>query len=614
MFLPLQRRSSRALVALICCTALFAGLNGPPAAGSEAGPEDCPELMPASELGRGMIATGYTVSQGRTPEPFSAEVLGVLPDGIGPGRDMIIVETSGPAIDKAKGIWFGMSGSPVYLEGKLIGALSFGLSWGPSSIAGLTPAREVAALLDFPTPSAASAEANSFRSPGKVKLSSRWVNRIASRTNTPANQVSNSMERLKTPLAVSGIGARGMTRLRRVVAREGLPFVPYISAKSSTSSTSAEGTVQAGDNFAAALSYGDVTLAGVGTTTMVCDDKIVAFGHPFFWDGRTKMGANAAEAITIVDDTLFGSYKLATIEEGVGTLDQDRLAGIRAITGSFPATIPITSNVVSVDDAQSREGKSEAVQSWAVPFLTFIHMFSNIDVTYDRIGAGSSLLSWKVTGTRASGGTWQLTRGNRFVSDFDISWASLFELDSQLYAIAFNRFENVEFTSVDVDATIEERVKTYSLVRVLAGSNRRPLRRRDTIRAKPGDRIRLRVRLASRDGSGHRLVNMRLRIPRRVRRGGFIEVGRLRGGGFFEEDFFFECFFFGDECGTGAQAAGNNPKGFDALLKSLQNKPRNDEVFARLRAGPGRRVLSKDSRLLNRVVRGRQRIGVIITN
>ena len=91
MFFPLRRRSSRALVALMGCVALFAGLNAPPAAGSHTGALDCTSIMATSELNPGMIATGYTVSRGRTPEPFQAEVLGVLADGIGPGRDLIIV-------------------------------------------------------------------------------------------------------------------------------------------------------------------------------------------------------------------------------------------------------------------------------------------------------------------------------------------------------------------------------------------------------------------------------------------------------------------------------------------------------------------------------------------
>ena len=93
-------------------------------------------------------------SHGTTAESFDVEVLGVLENGIAPGRDMIIVDTSSPAIDAAGGIWAGISGSPVYIGGQFAGTVSYGLTFGPSSIAGLTPAEDVAALVDLPATAA----------------------------------------------------------------------------------------------------------------------------------------------------------------------------------------------------------------------------------------------------------------------------------------------------------------------------------------------------------------------------------------------------------------------------------------------------------------------------
>ena len=89
--------------------------------------------MPVAEVEKGMVGTGYTVSEGTDPEPFSVEVLGVMEDGIGPGRDLIVVNTSSPAIDAAEGIWYGMSGSPVYIDDEFVGALAYGLSYGAST-------------------------------------------------------------------------------------------------------------------------------------------------------------------------------------------------------------------------------------------------------------------------------------------------------------------------------------------------------------------------------------------------------------------------------------------------------------------------------------------------
>ena len=84
------------------------------------------------------------------------------------------------------------------------------------------------------------------------------------------------------------------------------------------------------------MSYGDITIGGIGTTSLVCDGQAIAFGHPFSWSGRTELGANQGDTLQIVRDPLFGSFKLANITEPVGTVDQDRLAGIRAILDTIP--------------------------------------------------------------------------------------------------------------------------------------------------------------------------------------------------------------------------------------------------------------------------------------
>ena len=97
------------------------------------------------------------------------------------------------------------------------------------------------------------------------------------------------------------------------------------------------------------MSLGDITVAGIGTTTFVCEGKAVAFGHPFNWTGDTTMSVHAADTITIVKDPIFGSYKLANIAESVGTLTQDRLAGIVAELGAAPEGSPITSTVTDLD-------------------------------------------------------------------------------------------------------------------------------------------------------------------------------------------------------------------------------------------------------------------------
>nr|MBA2571157.1 hypothetical protein [Chloroflexota bacterium] len=117
-----------------------------------AAPGACAQIKPANEVEEGMMGRGWTVVQGFDPSPFRVEILGKLRDGIAPGRDMIIVEVSDVAgrdfIDRAGGIWRGMSGSPVYIDGELIGAVAYGFSLGPSKIGGVTPAEDMARVLE----------------------------------------------------------------------------------------------------------------------------------------------------------------------------------------------------------------------------------------------------------------------------------------------------------------------------------------------------------------------------------------------------------------------------------------------------------------------------------
>ena len=223
-----RARLGKRHVAVLSIVALLGGAlaTGP----AKAALADCPEVMPVAEVTKGMMGTGYTVSEGTEPEPFSVEVLGVMENGIGPGRDLIVVDTSSPAIDDAGGIWFGMSGSPVYVNGEFIGALAYGLTYGPSTIAGLTPAEDMLKIADRPTAMGGDAP------PAKVQLSKTMKARIARATGTSESASSSSMKRLLTPVSISGVGDRAMDELSKTIDREKLPLVLF-KGSSGTRST-----------------------------------------------------------------------------------------------------------------------------------------------------------------------------------------------------------------------------------------------------------------------------------------------------------------------------------------------------------------------------------------
>ncbi len=579
-------------VRILATTAAIAlaatGLVPGPASAQVVAPQDCPEAMPTAEVTQGMTGTGFTVSKGTEPEPFDVEVLGVLPDGVAPGRDMIVVETSSPAIDKAGGIWFGMSGSPVYADdGRLIGAVAFGLSGGPSKIGGLTTAEDLMELLDYPSGLELTARK-------KVALSGRLAQTVDARTNVASDEF--SLKRLRTPLSVSGVAQRGRELLQRAIKREGNAYRVTPGSSSEAAEPGANpATIGAGDTFGGALSYGDVTMGAIGTTTLVCDDKAVAFGHPFTFQGRTELGANAGFTHTIVPDPLFGAYKLADITELVGTIDQDRLAGIRSLLGVIPETRPLTSHIVAPDIGRILDGASEAVTDDVVPTLGFNHLLGSLDSTFDEIGEGSSEVAWTVTGVTEDGDPWSLSRSNLYSNEFDIAFGSTFEFYAQLITLLENKFTEIDFENVEIDATITDQPSGYRISKVLHSTTNRNFTSGRRIRVRPGGTLFLRVKLTPVETGSPRTVNLRFGVPRRFR-GGFIEL--IGGAGLGEGDLF--CF---EEFGPCSSPAGGKIDSFDELVDSLENAPRGNELIASFRGRRGRLQRQKSVEL-DGVVRG----------
>lgn len=558
---------------------------------------ECPTVMSTDEVSVGMTGTGLTVVQARDPVSFDAEVLGILDGFPGPGRKVVIAELAGAPLDQAGGVWFGMSGSPVYMpdpvtgEEELLGAVAFGFSFGPSNLAGLTPAEDMVDLLD---PGSGSTLA---RTEGTVLPRSLRAG-VAARVGVAASEI-GSLVRLKTPLSVSGLTPRGLRQVQRAIDRQDLAFVAYAGASASASSAAAA-DLDAGDNFAAALSLGDVTAAGIGTTTFTCFGQAVAFGHPFTWTGETTLAARAADAITIQPDPAFSPFKLANVAENAGIVREDRLAGIRADLGDGPATVPVHTVVTDLDRGKTRDGESDAVLEEFVPFLTFLHTFMNIDVTIDRIGPGNSEVQWTIQGTRAGGVPWELTHSNHYASPFDISFESVFEVSDYVSILSSFTAESIDITSVDLTKVdVEKAFEAYRLTKVLVW-NGREFVRQDVVRRRPGGRILLRAVLRPEHPAATVNVDLVLRVPTTARRSGFIEV--QGGGSLFGET---PCFF---EDGEG-ECEESEPATFDALLNTLSNVPRNDQVTARLRLGERARVRARAVGQVDAVVQGSRTIG-----
>ena len=292
-------------------------------------------IIPFDEIRPGMTGTGRTVFEGTTISEFQVEIIGVLPR-IGPGRNMILARCSGGPLEET-GILAGMSGSPVYIDGRLAGALAYGWGFSREPIAGITPIEEMLAMTATAGLTATPRTAGpSPGSQGLELLSSpdRMDSFFQDRINDLAGRRAGVQSTL--PVSISGFGAGGYRTLATRLEQAGL--VP-LQGGGGAGGDSGE-PLRPGSAVGVQLVRGDVEIATTGTVTWVDGNQVLAFGHPMFQLGSVDLPLTAARVEALLPSLQVSSRIASTLQE-VGSLRQDRPSGIEGILGARPAMIPI---------------------------------------------------------------------------------------------------------------------------------------------------------------------------------------------------------------------------------------------------------------------------------
>lgn len=579
MYPTTTRRRARLAVAAVASLGLFGGVasvtTSPAVSAEPAG--DCTEAFPVADLAADDAVTGLTVEKGTTPEAFTGTVLGVIKDGIAPGLDMIMAELDSPAIDRAGGIWQGMSGSPVYAaDGRLIGAVAYGLSWGPSPVAGITPFEEMDNYLP-------DAPAN------RVKVSDATARRIAQSTDVSADQAEQGFAQLKMPFGVSGLTSARLAESKTF--RKDHKYLPKNTYRTGAAAAPGDGagpeTIVAGGNLAVAMAYGDITIGGVGTATSICDGGVVGFGHPATFLGTTTMSMHPADAIYVQPESLGAPFKVANLGAPAGTITDDHLSGVSGAFGALPPTTSISSAVSFLD--RSRTGETSVTVPEFNAAATFYQQVANHDRVIDGIIAGSELMNWTITGTDADGTPFTLTHEDRFASNYDITFESPWELADLVYFLS--GFEGVTVEDVTVDGAVTDDSSTWMVERVeqKRGGEWVKVSRRLPAIAKAGKALVLRAVLEG-QADATMTVPLSLDIPAKAGRRGFLEVS---GGGWQWTNYW-------------------NAKDVDDIAEILAESVRNDAVAADLYLEDGRRPLRVEDRSepTDKVVYGGKRVTV----
>ncbi|WP_018290978.1 SpoIVB peptidase S55 domain-containing protein [Verrucomicrobium sp. 3C] len=280
-------------------------------------------IFPKNQLRPGMHGLTYTVLQGNKIEPLQTEILGIAKDFVGPGLDLIIAKLV-DAKTATTGAVHGMSGSPLYVEGKLVGALSRRIaSFEKDGHCGFTPIEDMLRVEQEPP-----SDPRTRPSPIQLRDAWHWA------APRPLRGALLRADYLGIPLSVGGLNPRVVGQFLEAL---GLRGTPVLSVPGGGTTTIAGGgsALEPGAPLAAVMMTGDINISGTGTLTWRSGNRVLAFGHPMFGFGKSTLPMAAAEVVTTVP-SYETPYKLTNVGRVVGTILEDRLSAIGGEVGQMP--------------------------------------------------------------------------------------------------------------------------------------------------------------------------------------------------------------------------------------------------------------------------------------
>ena len=510
------RRCTKGVLALLLCGATLTSAHAI-------------EFMKVEDLHRGMVGHADTVVQGDKIDSFKVEVLGVMKQR-GPSGDLILIKVSGPVIDASGGIVHGMSGSPVYIDGKLVGAVAYGWGFTDGTLGMVTPIEQM------------------------VKL---WDERYQKDLPNPWKDA--ELIPLGTPLMADGYDEASLSYL-------GTKFKAFGYKGYATASDSTDDIVKPmvpGGSIAALLVKGDLKMGAVGTVTYVDKDKVVAFGHPFDKRGSTGYFMNNSSIFTIVK-SMDSGFKLGSLGREVGVITEDRGAGIAGTVGVFGKGVPVRMNLRDLDRGVERNAGVTVVESPKMtPTLVATSVYSLLNKTLDRVGGGTAKINIKITPVDPKLPT--LERRNMVYSSSAVSEKSIDELFDIVESLMNNAFKPYEIRDIQVEVQVEEAKRTATIIDASA----------DQVIVSPGDDIAITVNLqAYQKGKIKREVIFK--VPEDQKLGTYtLEV---RGGGVIPLPYLFEKqkYNLTDEIVERLKVH----KDFDEYFKDLSEDDQNNQIVA----------------------------------
>ncbi|HYT69485.1 MAG TPA: SpoIVB peptidase S55 domain-containing protein [Vicinamibacterales bacterium] len=433
-------------------------------------------LMPIDEIKPGMVGVGRTVFEGSEMQDFKVHILGVLKNVQAPQRNLILARLEGGPLAET-GVIAGMSGSPVYIGDRLVGAVSYSIGAFPKEpIAGITPIEEMIAATAENAAGSRRASAGQARlelpvTPERLAAAIRATYaRVAMFADRPSDvqafglpatagaQMGALLRPIATPLVLSGMSSSTSDLVSSMFRDAG--FTPVLAGGSGAPAAPSHEPLKPGDPVGVSLLGGDGEMGATGTVTHVDGTRVYAFGHPFFNFGPTAFPMTRATVYTSLP-SLMSSFKIATMGEVIGTLQQDRATAVAGTLGKGPVTIPITITLESDRAPKRTFHYTVANDQLFTPLLTYVALFNTLGSYERQFGDSTFTVSGKATFDKHE----DLTYEDIFTGDGTIPAASAY-VAGPITMLLGNDHEPVTLKGVEIAVKSSEDERSATIERV----------------------------------------------------------------------------------------------------------------------------------------------------
>ena len=473
--------------------------------------------FPVDELKPGMVATGRTVFEGDRLDEFKAHILGVMHNVIGPRRNPILARLEGGPLANT-GVIAGMSGSPVYIDGRLVGAVSYSLGqFAKEPIAGITPFDEMVEAATLPGPRRPASQValtipitqDGLRA--ALAQAFAWTKPFADNPNDVqvlggaglSGGIATLLRPIATPITLGGFDPSVIDPVASAFRDRGfLPVMAGGSMRMARQDTSASAPLplRPGDPIGVALMSGDLELGATGTVTEVVGDRVYAFGHPFYGLGPTAFPMTRAHVHAVLP-SLASSMKIASTGEVIGTVLQDRATTIAGTLGAGPSMIPITINLNAARGTRKTFKMAMVRDQLFTPLLAYLSVLNTL-TSYER---ENGIASYAVHGSAQIKNHAPLSFEDLFSGD-QPSVGAAASVVTPINVLLRNSFEDVEIDALTLDIQASEQARSATVERVWL----------DGTRVKPGSTVNIKVLLRSYRGE-EIMKSLPLQVPSNAR-------------------------------------------------------------------------------------------------